>query len=40
MVQLQFDPWGPFSRSNFLTTNTTSVCSGQCTISLLPSFSV
>jgi hypothetical protein len=40
VVQFQFDPWGPFLRSNFLSANTTSVCNGQCTISLLPSFGV
>lgn len=40
VVQLQFDSWGPYSRSNFLTTSTTSVCSGQCTLSLLTSFQV
>lgn len=40
VIQLQFDSWGPYSRSNFLTTSTTSVCSGQCTLSLLTSFQV
>jgi hypothetical protein len=40
VVQLQFDTWGPFSRSNFGTANSTSICSGQCTINLLSSFQV
>ena len=31
-MQVQLAPWGPYSKSNFKTTNTTTVCQGLCMI--------
>lgn len=34
VLQVQMQPWGPYSQSNFVTTNTTLVCNNQCMLSV------
>ncbi len=38
IIKLQFDTWGPYARSNFLTSSVATVCGSVCTISLIASF--
>ena len=34
VVQLELAPWGAFSKSNFLTDNTTQICAGNCSLTI------
>lgn len=34
VLQVQMQPWGPYSQSNFITTNVTLICNGACTLSV------
>lgn len=34
VLQVQMQPWGAYSQSNFITTNVTSICNGACTLSV------
>lgn len=34
IVQVEIQPWGAYSQSNFITTNTTTICSGECTLTV------
>jgi hypothetical protein len=34
VVQVQMQPWGAYSLSNFVTTNTATICNGACTLSV------
>lgn len=34
VLQVQMQPWGPYSQSNFITSNITLICNGACTLSV------
>ena len=34
ILQIQMQPWGSYSQSNFITTNTTLICNNNCTLSV------
>ncbi len=34
VLQVQMQPWGPYSQSNFITSNVTLICNGACTLSV------
>lgn len=34
VLQVQMQPWGAYSQSNFLTTNIATICNGACNLSI------